>query len=917
MQTRFLLSSALRRPGWPRIARTTPRRSIHVDCVEKHAGTGDERVAKYRAALFVDNVFPLKVSRLDIRPYLVLRNEAAMRKKVAGMLPSELPHGARVSDIDPHFRDGGSLVHFTFTGNTGLDAARQTAQDVVSAVDAHVRAQSGRRWLWLESARALAVRGVPFCEDIVRMLPSKRVRVEFCGPPLDMEQIFDEFRAFGRILDIEMAQRDAQHAVVHFTRLRGATSARNCVHGDVVGATRLRLAYEREDREMVLVQWAKEHSKFTIPLAAAALIAAIYAVFDPIREFCVENKITHRFDLSRIPLLGNVRKAAMRSLLRREPAPQQDVSAWTGLADQSARLTSILDEPPESFVVVSGPRGSGKTRVVDQATANKKYRIVVDARKLAAEHSEVEQMTQLARQLGWWPVFNSIISITNAVDVMVTATTGSNAGISATPESQVRRILETLALVLANIRQDRLQAQARQHDKHHEFTIPVHTVEPADIPVIVLDNFLDKDIKFTPVILDWAASVVEAGLAHCIITTSNISGYHEVQRAQPQSPASLVSLNDASPIEAVTLLQQQLSLPTMPEQSPPPHVADAHSANDEYVRRLDQASSDSIATAARVLGGRLEDLQLFVQKVRAGESVDAALEDIIQRSITEVRKYAFADDSEVGQHEHTWTPEQFWYLLTELALRDSVEYDRMRNSALFSGKDDALLGLAEAQLITMVYDNDRPSRIRAGRPVYAAAFARILKDPGFASSMTVKMNKQFIDLETAKIRKAEDELAVLNVFRASSDAHSALTSGMAVIAAAQGGYRHGRSRGKDRGEGDLQPDAFMAQAIDAATRNASGEATAAAARSHADQSWSGWFKSFFYRSPPATTAAPADTESGADYLSSEMQPSVIPGIPYELQGRVQFLLRTIHSSQQKIDRWDAECRDKAQRLASL
>ncbi|KAJ2641837.1 mitochondrial escape protein 2 [Coemansia sp. RSA 1287] len=476
---------------------------------------------------------------------------------------------------------------------------------------------------------------------------------------------------------------------------------------------------------------------------------------------------------------------------------------------------------------------------------------------------------------------------------MVKATTGSNAGISATPESQVRRILETLALALANIRQRRLQLQAREREHEgRSFSESVHTVPSADIPVIVLDNFMDKSIAFTPVILDWAASVVEAGLAHCVITTSSISGYHEVQRAQPQSPASLVSLADASPIEAISLLQHQLAPPNLLQQTTP-DSSSVESA-ESYVQRLDTASSDSIANAAQVLGGRLEDLQLFVQKVRAGESVDAALEDIVQRSITEVRKYAFADDSEVGQCEHTWSPEQFWFLLTELAQHNDVEYDRVRSSALFAGKDDALLGLAEAQLITMVYNNDRPSRIRAGRPVYAAAFTRILEDPGFASSMTVKMNKKFIALETAKIREAEDELSVLNVFRASVEAQSALTSSMAIVAASNG------YKGRDKGC-RLSPEAYIGQVA-----GTSGRCQGSELGHRPRESWMSWMRSFFYSSPQV----PRTTDAG-------VQPSIIPGIPAELQGRVQFLLRIIHSSQQKIDRWDAETREQVKRLASL
>ncbi|KAJ2703713.1 mitochondrial escape protein 2 [Coemansia sp. IMI 203386] len=893
------------------------RRSIHVEA-QPDKPAEIPGLATYRAGLFIDKVFPLKMSALDIRPYLMNRSQQAMANKVASLIPADLPHQFTVTRIEPHRRDGGSIVYFTFASEPTQEEARRVGKSLVDAVDAFLaNSARGRNWFDFAPIRSLPVKGVPFSEDIVRMLPSKRVRVEFGGPDLTVEQLFNEFRQFGKIVDIEMQPTSCKDtprwAVVHFAKLRAATSARNCVHGDVVGVTRLQLSYVRETHENFIVRWIKEHQKFIIPLAAAALIAAIYAVFDPIREFCVENKITGRFDLSKLPLIGGVRQAAVRSLLWRGQNDStstigQEVSAWTGLAEQRERLAAFLNEPPESFIVVTGPHGSGKTAVVEQATQDKQYRIMIDANKLGSQHSELEQMSLLARQLGWWPVFNSIIGITNTIDLMVAATTGSKAGISATPESQVRRILECMALVLNKIRlrsQKSLNATGSEHQSSK-------TLPPAMVPVIVLDNFMDKDLPFTKVILEWAASVVEAGLAHCIVTTSGISGYHEIQRAQPQRAASLLSLDDATPMGAISLLQKQLSA------SDPALKQRDHSQDDAAAAAVDMATSDQIAMAAGVLGGRLEDLQLFVHKVHSGESPAAALEDIIQRSITEIRKYAFANDSEVGQCEHTWTPEQFWYLLTELAHHDSVEYDRMRNSALFAGNDVALLGLAEAQLITMTYDNDRPSRIRPGRPVYGVAFDRILEDPGFASSMSIKMNKKFIELETARIRKAEEELALLNVFRASVDAHNTLTAGIALMAASKDA-NHRRPHGsRDESSDVIHPEAYIAQALrtsSSATAPATANGAALASRDGGKQkqSWRDWL----LRRPakPITDSSGAHADASAE--GNVPAPTVVPGIPYELQGRVQFLLRTIHKSQQKIDRWDAETQANAVRLASL
>ncbi|KAJ2000875.1 mitochondrial escape protein 2 [Coemansia thaxteri] len=939
------------------------------------SGSTEPGLETFRAGLFIDKVFPLKVAAFDFRPYIWSRNVASMKRKVADLVPKNLPNQFAVCEIEPHRRDGGSIVYFTFAAPSTQDDAKRVAEKLVRDIDAEFATGHGRPWYDFAPIRSLPVRGVPFSEDIVRMLPSKKIKVEFIGPDLTVEQIFHEFREYGRILDIEMqpsSNKDAPRwAIVHFTKLRSATRARNCAHGDVVGSTRLLLSYIKENHANIVIQWFKDHTKFTIPLVAAALIAVIYAIFDPIREFFVENKITRRFDLSRIPILGNVRRATMRSLLNRDAAsPSEELSAWTSLSDQYDRLESILHEPPESFVVVTGPHGSGKTKLVELAIQDKKYRIVIDANKLASQHSELEQMTVLARQLGWWPVFNSIIGITNTIDLMVTATTGGKAGISATPESQVRKILECLALVLTKIRHSRLEVlnaeeQRRRKADHAKGLSPASSggssaspggsggfgqlsrnLAPEDIPVIVLENFMDKDLAFSKTILEWAASLVEAGLAHCIITTNSISGYHEVQRVQSQRAASLVTLDDSSPMGAITMLQQQLA----PEALPEAPNADVQSEGSdeaygqlvaEYQRKLDAVSGDKIAYAASILGGRLEDLQLFVQKVRTGESIGAALEDIIQRSITEIRKHAFANDTEVGQCEHTWTPEQFWYLLTELARHESVEYDRMRNSSLFAGNDDALLGLAEAQLITMVYDNDRPSRIRPGRPVFFAAFNRILDDPGFSSTMAIRMSKRFVDLETAKIRKAEEELALLNVFKASADSYNTLASSMAIIAASKdigggsGGGDRSWLRGGAKGSGkrggstasdnavQLYPEAFIARAIRSGGYDAAGGSEtlspALSTPNKPAQSWLGWLFGRRGSSQKQTVTGAGPNSSGTGQLQDTgvAHPIAIPGIPFELQGRVRYLLAAIHSSQLKIDVWDEEIKARTARLASL
>ncbi|KAJ1942932.1 mitochondrial escape protein 2, partial [Linderina macrospora] len=563
MLSRNILHRSIRpvRRAWvatPCYGQTIPRiqrRNIHVEQVSPDETTGATR---YRAGLFINKVFPLKMSSFDIRPYILSRNIDSMRNKVLALLPKDLPSAFTVDMVEPHQRDGGSIVYFTFAGPATDQEAQKAAQELVDTINAHVQATSASRWYSFEPAQVFSVLGTPFNEDIVRLLPSKKVKIEFSGKDLSVEDLFREFRPFGRILDIEQqpsSNKDTPRwASVHFQRLRSATSARNCVHGDTVGDTKLSLSYIQMHHENVIIQWLKSHSKFAIPLAAAALIAAIYAVFDPIREFFVENKITRRFDISRLPIIGKLRKDfSLWDMLKRETSSSERVSMWSARAEQEERLISMLNEPPESFVVVSGPHGSGKTALVRNATHNKKYKITIDAAKLASVHSELEQMSLLAKQLGYWPIFSAIISITNMIDLMVAATTGSKAGISATPESQTRKVLDCLALVLTKIRRDRLihhQKMAREQHVGSKSAIADENVDdllgrndllpPEDIPVIILENVKDKDLMVDSIMLEWAASMVESGLAHVVATTHSIGGYRDIQRAQPQRAVSLL-----------------------------------------------------------------------------------------------------------------------------------------------------------------------------------------------------------------------------------------------------------------------------------------------------------------------------------------------------------------------------------------
>ncbi|KAJ1674768.1 mitochondrial escape protein 2, partial [Spiromyces aspiralis] len=610
-----------------------------------------------------------------------------------------------------------------------------------------------------------------------------------------------------------------------------------------------------------------------LPLVAAAIVAFIYAIFDPVRTFFVTNKITGEFGLDSIKLIGSLRNHSITSLITniysgyssasRSSRNSNEAPIWKERQEGEERLKIILNEHPDTFIMISGAKGSGKGVMIREALVNKKYKLVIDTNLLAKARNTKEQVESLARQVGYWPVLGFIGSITNAMEVLIVATTGQKADLTATPRSQLEKVLECVTAALKDLNERRISQlktqRARQRkgeriatklprseiDDKDEGDVAVMAMPAKEIPVIVLTRYMDRPTPFADIIAEWAAGLVENGLAHVIVSTRNVSALRELQRALPHKTVNLLMVNDASPETARRILESQLA------EYAAARTTEADGMQDGSL--LGQmVSREALDRVVDVLGGRLQDLELFAQKMLSGQSAHDALEDVVQKAITEIRKHAFDDDSEGAQMDSAWTPEQFWYLLVKLADKEGVSYDMVRMSSLFGGEDKAIQGLESAELISIAYDNDRPVLIRPGRPIYREAFSRIIRDVGFAGAMTIRMNKTFIKNETSKIESSESELATL----------ASLASAFAVE---DDGDKAAKKQGGDRGSG-----------------------------------WVGWLG-----------LSKGCSEKGG--AKSEY----FPKLPSELQRRAQFLLKIIEASQSKIDQLHAENDRIAKQIQTL
>lgn len=134
---------------------------------------------------------------------------------------------------------------------------------------------------------------------------------------------------------------------------------------------------------------------------------------------------------------------------------------------------------------------------------------------------------------------------------------------------------------------------------------------------------------------------------------------------------------------------------------------------------------------------------------------------IIEQSAAEILKFFVLEVDPDARH---WTCEQAWYLIKELAnSKDAVvPYNQILLSGLFKERGEAVIeALEQAELVTVISVNGRPSAIRPARPVYHAAFRRLTGDKVLRSRLDLAVLALLIGNENKKISKYEDELQLL------------------------------------------------------------------------------------------------------------------------------------------------------------
>ncbi|KAJ3031438.1 UNVERIFIED_CONTAM: mitochondrial escape protein 2 [Siphonaria sp. JEL0065] len=765
-------------------------------------------------AIWFEGVFPVKLSRWDprhtyARVYANQLKEDA--KKIMIPPPEEFPKAFTYLNSVSSIKEGGLLVRFLYDGDK---------KEAFDTIEKYVEGKGGMRSLLTLGTKLKAhpVEGVPWIEDLRSSIPSSRINLTFKGPELPIEQLYNEFRGFGKIDSVVVQPGAAKDSPkvghIQFLSSRAATSARVCMNGKVIDGTTILVSYEPALPRNAIFNFIRDHPRISFPIVLAILAFLSFLIFDPMRVFFVTNTITERFSIQKYSLrLHDVVEFIKESVLNlaygelpKNEQKEDDTTVSDALMERKeheAKLMMYLKETPETAMLIHGPKGTRSGDLIEKCTKNEPYVLRINLDELINQPDHI-MLNRLASQIGCFPMFNWTVSSGAVLDTLVTAGTGVKAGFSSTSDSQVRKIFEIATIAINSITAAQVSKHQAAVDQHHHVTnghASLNDIADADTvlasipeiqyPIVIIDGFLSnekaKQSFVYELAAEWAASLTELHIAQVVFMSDNPASIKFLGRAIPSRTVDTITLADASYASSIAYAYRRLGLPTT------------------------QKLPTELEECIKALGGRLSDLEQLMQKTKAalkaqrhravaagndvslirklrlnrhGEhvvdlsdaasatpeelanAVKKAFNDIVVRTETEIRKVGLFEDVGVSvvaanDGKKEWNAVQVWKIIQLLTKYDEVSYDDLRYHPLFKGDESAIQAIERAGLITVGLQEGRPYIIKAGRPVYKSAFTRLQNDKKYAAIMGLKTVKVLVNDEMAKVSAYEKELALL------------------------------------------------------------------------------------------------------------------------------------------------------------
>ncbi|ODV88062.1 hypothetical protein CANARDRAFT_26224 [[Candida] arabinofermentans NRRL YB-2248] len=758
-------------------------RFITEEAILKETGAGEDDdvsntgvILKERreSLLFFDHITPFKSNKYDIAYFMapLLYDMSASGSKARVLELSQavdendkLP--LEITSFTPLPRDGSAFAKFKVPD--GMDI-----QDFNKRVIQNLKDKQGKGiFSYLFHPRCFAVKGVPWIEDL-RRYPSAKLKITYEGPDLSQENLYLLFRRYGSINDIVPPAPDSKDnprsARIFYRSLRSAIAARHCITGTTVGATTIHVQYESVIKVNMISDFIGKHSRIAIPLLFAALAGIAVLIFDPIRQFFIYEKITSAYSLQKsyyyqqlVLLLGSTKqKMSQMFFNERKEENVSILSMWTERQDKVKEIKLWIEENVNSFIVVQGPRGSGKRNLIqDHVLQGRENCLYIDCDNIIKARKEREFLSSFADEIGYYPVFSWLSSVSSFVDLIAQGLTGQKSGLSESKEAQVSNILSLASNVVRDIALSKYHSLSADDPRSNLKEEDYLQQNPDDKPVIVIDRYQATRKANNPnsfmyqEIADWAANLIALNIAHVIFITDDVGSLQVLSKALPSPPFKRSTLSDASESSSANYILSQLE-------------------NEEATRRWvqDEKSQLELFEAIRPFGGRMLDLQMFVRRVKGGETPQEALTGIVTQSIEQLGQIFISQSSATDSAQQRSGPTGFsasqaWLVIKALAEKDFVAYQDLFGNPLFKTETfKALAAMENAELITIIREKGLIKKVIPAKPIYRTAFKTMVNDKNLFISLEADHLTYLVKFETGRIAKWEDELSK---FRAIGD----------------------------------------------------------------------------------------------------------------------------------------------------
>jgi len=386
-------------------------------------------------------------------------------------------------------------------------------------------------------------------------------------------------------------------------------------------------------------------------------------------------------------------------------------------------------------------------------------------------------------------------TISSLADLAAQGTIGTTAGFSQTMELQLSKILQNAGTALREIALQGRDVSDKDANLSDEEYLAAH---PEKRPVVVIDNFLHspEGTIIYDRLASWAALLVSASVAHVVFLTNDASFSKSLSKSLPDRVFRSVLLGDASPQSAKAFVLNALA-EGRAERQRSTSSSGGPSTSTELARKNDPLLEEELDESIAILGGRLTDLEALTTRIRSGEGPSLAVSQIVSASAAEINKLYLSPDDQHNDPKspRKWSREQAWYLITLLDAANggpphapanpsistpedvepgSINYNSILLHPLFKspGAEESLQSLAHSDLITILTHpsgSGRPYGIRPGRPVYKAAFRKLLEDEVLKAKMELAVLNALVKIEEGYMKKWEEELAVLAACTGSKD----------------------------------------------------------------------------------------------------------------------------------------------------